>query len=224
MFSYSFYFGKHWRWQKIRTLLLPFRWSCGCGGAVQHTSPNGGGPWLHWKSMELKLQKNQDFKLKVALPDSADGWKPTYADRSTDRELPAPLHTLPAPLPCPAPNRYLLIGKNLWNFQRFMEFREPNYLTKRPDLFLAVSPRSLRDHLPVLARTILHHAPKGQPIRIKNTAPLHKVAPALANYLHFYSIRLLLHSLSPFYSVSLSPLCTSLPQGQTDWRPHSTTM
>jgi hypothetical protein len=147
--------------------------------------------------------------------------------------LHAPLHTLliplhapsmppPCPPPLPHPQSILIDRKKLKKFWRFLEFREPNYLTKCADLFLAAGPRSLRDCLPVLARTIPHHASHGQPIRIQNTALLHKVASALANYLHLYSIRLLPHSISPFYSVSLSPLCTSLPQGQPEYPPHST--
>jgi hypothetical protein len=70
----------------------------------------------------------------------------------------------------------------------------------------SAGPRSLRDHLPACVNTRPHRACKGQPIRIKNTAPLHKVAPALANYLHFYIIRLLPHSFPPVPSLSLSPI------------------
>jgi hypothetical protein len=75
----------------------------------------------------------------------------------------------------------------------------------------SAGPRSLRDHLPACVSTRPHRARKGQPIRIKNTAPLHKVAPALANYLHFYIIRLLPHSFPPVPSLSLSPIRLACP-------------
>jgi hypothetical protein len=88
----------------------------------------------------------------------------TNRDRNTDK--PAP-HCYSAPPPCPPPllrpQSILIDQKKFVNFfWRFMEFREPNYYTKRSDLFLAAAGlRLLCDRLPALARTILHRAPKG---------------------------------------------------------------
>ncbi len=49
-----------------------------------------------------------------------------------------------------------------------------------------------------------------------------EVVPSLVTTQLLYR-RLLLHSISPFYLVLLSPFCPSLPQGRPKYRPHSTT-
>ncbi len=72
---------RNWRRQKIHFKRWQFRWTCGYGGAMWGTSPDGAHPWLHAKPLDATIRQ-----LPTGYcPGSRHGWRFWMKQKNTNK-------------------------------------------------------------------------------------------------------------------------------------------